>query len=105
MCCLIKLNLGIHGQISLGIEKILRRIKDNEMKKALIQTLETKNYQEMIHILLEQYYDPRYDHATHEYEGDFINIYADDSNDASMKVMAAIDKLMVKKNEVLEEKI
>ena len=93
------------GQISLGIEKILRRIKDNEMKKALIQTLETKNYQEMIHILLEQYYDPRYDHATHEYEGDFINIYADDSNDASMKVMAAIDKLMVKKNEVLEEKI
>ncbi|MEH7254167.1 tRNA 2-selenouridine(34) synthase MnmH [Neobacillus niacini] len=94
-----------HDHISLGIEKIMRRIKDNEMKKALIQTLETKDYQMMIHILLEHYYDPRYDHATHEYEGDFIDIYADDSNDASMKVLAAIDKLMVKKNEVLEEKI
>ena len=94
-----------HDQISLGIEKILRRIKDNEMKKALIQTLESKDYQEMIGILLEQYYDPRYDHATLEYEGKFINIFADDSTDASMKVMAEIDKLMVKKNEVLEGKI
>ncbi|SDL89105.1 tRNA 2-selenouridine(34) synthase MnmH [Bacillus sp. OK048] len=93
-----------HDHISLGIEKILRRIKDNEMKKALIQTLETKDYQMMIHILLEHYYDPRYDHATHEYDGDFIDIYADDSNDASIKVLAEIDKLMVKKNEVLEEK-
>ncbi len=93
-----------HEQISLGIEKILRRVKDNEMKKALIQTLDSKNYQKMIGILLEHYYDPRYDYATHEYEGDFIDIYADDSNDASIKVMAVIDKLMGKKNEILEEK-
>ncbi|MBY0146023.1 tRNA 2-selenouridine(34) synthase MnmH [Neobacillus niacini] len=94
-----------HDQISIGIEKILRRIKDNEMKKALLQTLENKDYQEMIGILLEHYYDPRYDHATLEYDGRFIDVYAEDSNDASMKVMGEIDNLIVKKKEVFEGKI
>lgn len=91
-----------HNQISIGIEKILRRIKDNEMKNTLLQSLEKKDYQEMIGILLQHYYDPRYDHATHEYDGQFIDIYADDFNDASMKVMAEIDKMTVKNKEVFE---
>lgn len=94
-----------HDQISLGMEKILRRVKDIEMKKALVQTLETKNYQEMIGILLEHYYDPRYDHATHEYDGKFINVYAEDYNEASFKVMAEIDKLMDPKKVILEGQI
>jgi len=94
-----------HDQISIGIEKILRRIKDNEMKKALLQTLEDKNYREMIGILLEHYYDPRYDHATLEYDGRFIDVYAEDSKDASMKVMLEIDNLIVKKKEVFEGQI
>jgi tRNA 2-selenouridine synthase len=91
-----------HNQISIGIEKILRRIKDNEMKQILVQSLEKKDYQEMIGILLEHYYDPRYDHATLEYDGSFIDVYADDFEDASIKVMAELDKLMVKKKVVLE---
>ncbi|MEH7013592.1 tRNA 2-selenouridine(34) synthase MnmH [Neobacillus niacini] len=94
-----------HDQISIGIEKILRRIKDNEMKKVLVQCIENKDYQEMIGILLEHYYDPRYDHATLEYEGKFIDVYAEDFNDASIKVMEEVDKLLVKKNEVLEGQI
>jgi tRNA 2-selenouridine synthase len=91
-----------HNQISIGIEKILRRIKDNEMKQILVQSLEKKDYQEMIGILLEHYYDPRYDHATLEYDGSFIDVYADDFEDASIKVMAELDKLMLKKKVVLE---
>jgi tRNA 2-selenouridine synthase len=94
-----------HDQISNGIEKILRRIKDHEMKKALIQTLENKDYPEMITILLEHYYDPRYDHATLEYDGKFIDIYAGDSIDASMKVMAEVDKLLIEKKVIFEEQI
>jgi tRNA 2-selenouridine synthase len=94
-----------HDQISLGIEKILRRIKDNDMRIALVQTLENKDYETMIRILLEQYYDPRYDHATLEYEGKFIDIFADDSYDAGLKVMAEVNKLMGKKTEVFEGQI
>ncbi|MEH7181160.1 tRNA 2-selenouridine(34) synthase MnmH [Neobacillus vireti] len=94
-----------HSQISIGIEKILRRIKDNDIKKALIHSLENKEYQGMIGILLEHYYDPRYDYATHEYDGKFIDIHADDSDDASMKVIAELDKLMVKKNKEIKGRI
>ncbi len=94
-----------HNQISAGIEKILRRIKDNEMKNVLVQSLENKVYQGMIGILLEHYYDPRYDHATLEYDGQFIDVYADDFDDASIKVMAEIDKLMVNKRVVFEGQI
>jgi tRNA 2-selenouridine synthase len=91
-----------HDQISIGIEKILRRIKDQDKKKALLQTLENKDYQTMIGILLEHYYDPRYDHATLEYDGKFIDVYADDANHARRIVMAEIDKLFGNKKEVFE---
>jgi tRNA 2-selenouridine synthase len=94
-----------HDQISIGIEKILRRIKDNEMKQTLVQSLENKDYQELIGILLEHYYDPRYDHATLEYDGNFIDVYADDFDDASIKVMAIINKLMVEKRVVFEGQV
>jgi tRNA 2-selenouridine synthase len=94
-----------HEQISIGIEKILRRIKDQDMKKALLLTLENKDYHTMIGILLENYYDPRYDHATLEYDGKFIDVYADDANHASLKVMAEIDKLFVKNKEVFEGQV
>ncbi|MFP7299967.1 tRNA 2-selenouridine(34) synthase MnmH [Neobacillus niacini] len=91
-----------HEQISIGIEKILKRIKDHDIRMTLIQSLEHKDHQTMIGILLEHYYDPRYDHATLEYDGKFIDIYADDANQASIKVMEEIDKLFVKKKEVIE---
>ena len=94
-----------HEQISIGIEKILRRIKNNDIKTALIQSLENKDYQVVISILLEHYYDPRYDHATLEYDGNFIDIYADDFYDASRKVMAEVDKLVVKKKKIVEGQI
>jgi tRNA 2-selenouridine synthase len=94
-----------HEQISIGIEKILRRIKDQDMKKALLQTLENKDYHTMIGILLEHYYDPRYDHATLEYDGKFIDVFAEDANHASVMVMEEIDKLFVKNKEVFEGQV
>jgi tRNA 2-selenouridine synthase len=94
-----------HNQISIGIEKILRRIKHNDMKQIVVQSLEKKDYQGMIGILLEHYYDPRYDHATLEYHGTFIDVYADDFEDASIKVMAELDKLMMKKKVVFESQM
>ncbi|WHX98900.1 tRNA 2-selenouridine(34) synthase MnmH [Neobacillus sp. DY30] len=94
-----------HDQISIGIEKILRRIKDNEIKRVLIQSLENSNFQVMIGILLEHYYDPRYDHATLEYHGQFIHVYAENFVEASIKVMTEIDKLIEKKKFVIEGQV
>lgn len=82
-----------HEKIATNIDKILRRIKDNDMKKQLVTTLEEKNYQEMIRILLDYYYDPRYDHKRQEYNGEFIEVYADDYQDAACKVAQELEKV------------
>lgn len=81
-----------HEQISIGMEKILRRIKNDEMKKQLLFHLQEKNYKEMIRILLDQYYDPRYEHKLQDYEGDFIELVAEDIKDAATKVAHELEK-------------
>jgi tRNA 2-selenouridine synthase len=80
-------------KISNGIEKVLRRVKDADIKKSLIETLTARNYPEMIRILLEHYYDPRYDHAKQEYEGEFFEIYAEHPSDAAEKIAAKLNQL------------
>ncbi|WML40176.1 tRNA 2-selenouridine(34) synthase MnmH [Neobacillus sp. OS1-2] len=80
-------------KISLGIDKVLKRVKDVEIRKNLLQTLHEKNYREMILILLDHYYDPRYDHARQEYEGEFIDIYAENPIDAAAKIITKLDEL------------
>lgn len=80
-------------KISNGIEKVLRRVKDAEIKKMLIQTLSDQNYPDMIRILLEHYYDPRYDHAKQEYEGEFFEMFAENPVDAANKIAAKLNEL------------
>lgn len=80
-------------KISNGIEKVLRRVKDSEIKKTLIQTLSDRNYPDMIGILLEHYYDPRYDHAKQEYEGEFFEIFSENPVDAANKIAAKLNEL------------
>jgi tRNA 2-selenouridine synthase len=80
-------------KISLGIERVLRRVKDNDIRKRLIETLNEKNYREMILILLDHYYDPRYDHARQEYIGEFIDIVAENPIDAAEKIEAKLKEL------------
>lgn len=89
-------------KVSNGIEMILRRLKDNELKNQLLLTLEERNYPEMIHILLEHYYDPRYDHKLHEYNGEFIECMAYDAEDAAQKVKTEMDKLSIKPDVMFE---
>jgi tRNA 2-selenouridine synthase len=82
-----------HEKISLGIERVLRRVKDNDIRKRLIETLHEKNYRDMILILLDHYYDPRYDHARQEYIGEFIDIVAENPIDAAEKIEAKLKEL------------
>jgi len=82
-------------KITLGIEKVLKRVKDPNIRKRLIDSLDDKNYREMILILLEHYYDPRYDHARHDYVGEFIDIYAENPVDAADKIAAKLTNLTI----------
>ncbi|MEH7305419.1 tRNA 2-selenouridine(34) synthase MnmH [Neobacillus drentensis] len=94
-----------YDKISDGVEKVLRRIKDVDITNSLIQTLNDQNYSDMIRILLEQYYDPRYDHAKQEYEGEFFEIFADHPQDAADKIVALLTELSYNPNVLLENKL
>ncbi|MFZ7944370.1 MULTISPECIES: tRNA 2-selenouridine(34) synthase MnmH [Bacillaceae] len=80
-------------KIALGIEKVLKRVKDAAIRNRLMESLHEKDYREMILILLEHYYDPRYDHARQEYEGEFFDIVAENPLDAATKIAAQLDEL------------
>ncbi|WP_342431921.1 tRNA 2-selenouridine(34) synthase MnmH [Neobacillus sp. FSL H8-0543] len=92
-------------KISEGIDRILRRMRDTEIKKQLIHTLKVRNYPEMIAILLEKYYDPRYEHALMDYEGQFIDIFTDGIDEATAKVISQIEKLMNEDQKAFEGKV
>ncbi|MFP5115097.1 tRNA 2-selenouridine(34) synthase MnmH [Bacillaceae bacterium C204] len=92
-------------KISDGIEKVLRRIKVVDIRNSLIQTLTNRDYSEMIRILLEHYYDPRYDHAKQEYEGEFVEIFANNPVEAADEIAAKLTELsfhpnVLKNNEI-----
>ncbi|MGG3470076.1 tRNA 2-selenouridine(34) synthase MnmH [Neobacillus pocheonensis] len=85
-------------KISLGLEKVLRRVKDNEVRNKLNQFLIERNYPDMIQLLLEHYYDPRYDHARQEYVGEFFDIHAEHPIDAANKIAAKLEELSISPN-------
>ncbi|WP_040208656.1 tRNA 2-selenouridine(34) synthase MnmH [Neobacillus jeddahensis] len=84
-----------HDKISQGINKVLKRIKDPEIRNRLLELLHEQNYPEIILILLQHYYDTRYEHARQEYEGDFFDIFADNPEDAAVKIIAKLEELSI----------
>lgn len=82
-----------HEKISLGMERVLKRIKDLEIRQTLESLLADKNYPKLIPILLEYYYDPRYDHARLEYEQEFIDVFAENPLEAAEKIIEKLEEL------------
>lgn len=82
-----------HAQISLGLERVLKRIKNIELRKQLTENLLERDYQAMIPVLLEYYYDPRYDYARLEYQNKFIDIFAENYEDAAEKIAVKLKEL------------
>lgn len=83
-------------EIQQSLEKIMPRMKDNETKKRLSEFLESRQYTEMIRILLEEYYDPKYDHKRQDYIGDFIDIYSESHQEAAEKIVGQLDAIAFK---------
>ncbi|RXT09074.1 tRNA 2-selenouridine(34) synthase MnmH [Ammoniphilus sp. CFH 90114] len=51
------------------------------IKDELIQHIDKEDYKNLIVLLLEQYYDPRYQHKLEEYDGPFYHVRVDDIED------------------------
>ncbi|WP_066368418.1 tRNA 2-selenouridine(34) synthase MnmH [Neobacillus fumarioli] len=82
-----------HEKITIGIESILRRMKNLDVKKQLAELLHERKYSELIPILLENYYDTRYNHAKQEYVGKFIDIYVENPAEAAAKIVGKLNEL------------
>ncbi|MCM3568862.1 tRNA 2-selenouridine(34) synthase MnmH [Neobacillus mesonae] len=82
-----------HEKIFLSMERVLKRMKDIDLKNQLMESMEKRDYQAMIPILLEDYYDPRYDYARLEYQKEFIDIFADNYLDAADKIEIKLEEL------------
>lgn len=82
-----------HSKISEGVEKITRRIRDKDFLLLLEQYLNERNYPEMIRILLEKYYDPRYDHKRLDYDGEFFEIHAENIEEAANQIESHLEKM------------
>jgi tRNA 2-selenouridine synthase len=85
-----------HNEIQESLERVLRRVKDQEIKNALVEHLVNHQYTEMIKILLASYYDPKYDYKRQEYEGDFFEIFASTHEEAAEKITSQLDELSLK---------
>ncbi|MDP4086398.1 MAG: tRNA 2-selenouridine(34) synthase MnmH [Bacillota bacterium] len=85
-----------HTQISESLERVLKRVKDNEMKKILLGFLEKRQYTEMVPILLENYYDPKYDFKRQDYNGEFYDIFVESHEEAAEKIAQKLEQLSFK---------
>lgn len=53
-------------RVSFALKKILKRIRPQEIQKELLSRLEERDYREIIRLLIEYYYDPRYENKGNE---------------------------------------
>ncbi|HYK72400.1 MAG TPA: tRNA 2-selenouridine synthase, partial [Pseudoneobacillus sp.] len=73
-------------KVQTALEKLEKRMKDSERKMELKQSFLEENWPFFIKILLEDYYDPRYNHKKLEYNGDFITFEADHIDKATQDI-------------------
>ncbi|MCM3668408.1 tRNA 2-selenouridine(34) synthase MnmH [Mesobacillus maritimus] len=75
------------NEVKAKIEKIEKRLKRPELVQSLEEATEAHDYETVISILLEHYYDPRYNHTIKDYVGDFTVINGVDSTKAAIEIM------------------
>jgi tRNA 2-selenouridine synthase len=85
-----------HEVIKESLDKVFRRLKDAEIRKSLEENLADCDYQQMIQVLLEKYYDPMYDYKRQEYAGEFFDIIAENPLDAANQIALQLDQLSLR---------
>ncbi|WP_042457413.1 tRNA 2-selenouridine(34) synthase MnmH [Neobacillus dielmonensis] len=82
-----------HEKIAVSMERVLKRVKNVEMRSRMAELVNAHDYQALIPLLLEYYYDPRYDYARQDYQGEFYDVFAQDPEDATKKIVVKLEEL------------
>jgi tRNA 2-selenouridine synthase len=81
-----------HQRISEKLQLLKKRFKNNELHETMMEFAHQKQYEPVIGILLEYYYDPRYQYKKHEYKNKFNTIDADNLEEAVKEIEGLLHK-------------
>lgn len=81
-----------HVVIKEKLEQLKRRFKNNALHESMMEFARQKQYDQVIRILLEHYYDPKYQYKQHEYKNEFITIEADNLEQAIAEIEVYIEQ-------------
>lgn len=79
-------------QILEKIRKIEKRLKNGVVVAELEEAAINKDYRNVISILFEHYYDPKYSHTLKDYRGQFTQVNGDDVYEAAAVIQKELDK-------------
>jgi tRNA 2-selenouridine synthase len=89
-------------KVQIGINKIEKRMKNINKQNELNECFSNEDWNSLIKILLEDYYDPRYDFSTSEYEGNFKEIDAEYLELAVEEIEKFIKALNLEPNQTVQ---
>lgn len=89
-----------HEVILEKVTMLKKRLKNDEIHRLLVEHTIHKQYQEVIRLLLEYYYDPRYSYKLNEYKNDFTTINADNLELAVKEIETYIRKVSITNTEL-----
>ncbi|KZE65971.1 hypothetical protein AWM68_06215 [Fictibacillus phosphorivorans] len=77
-----------------AVNKLSKRIPVAVMED-LKDSLQCQNYEKVVSLLLENYYDPKYEYAEQKYESDCVKLHGDSLENIYLKVKKQINRLIV----------
>lgn len=80
-------------KVQIGLSKIEKRMKNIEKYDEINTSFLEEDWIRLIRSLLEDYYDPRYDHKLLDYKGGFTAIDADDMEKAVEEIERYLEKM------------
>lgn len=80
-----------------ALKWIIKRINPLEIRREIINALETENFQKMIHLLMIYYYDPRYENKINEVSDVDFEVNSDSLEEATDLIADFIDRQVEKK--------
>ncbi len=87
-----------HERISEKLQLLKKRFKNNVLHETMMEFARQKQYEPVIGILLEYYYDPRYQYKQHEYKNKFNSIDADNLEEAVKEIEGLLHKAGFSRN-------
>lgn len=85
---------AFHERVQDALSRIMKRIKQMDIQQQLLQSLNERDYKEMIRLLILHYYDPRYDNKINESLNTVLHVESDSVEEATNQIVAFIEEKM-----------